>query len=65
MIAEFDSLLQHLKSLLSAKRYDAAIARCRGDVRKAAVLLDIAPATVYRRIRSWRDDEPKDAATGA
>ena len=40
---------------------EAAVERCGGDVRKAAVLLGIAPATVYRRLRVWRGDETPGA----
>ncbi len=31
-----------------------AIELCGGDVRKAAVFLGIAPATIYRKLKSWR-----------
>jgi DNA-binding NtrC family response regulator len=34
-----------------------AIRLCGGDVRKAAVFLGIAPATVYRKLKKWELDE--------
>lgn len=34
-----------------------AIRLCGGDVRKAAVFLGIAPATVYRKLKKWQLDE--------
>jgi len=33
-----------------------AIRLCGGDVRKAAVFLGIAPATVYRKLKKWQID---------
>ncbi len=41
---------------------ETAIMRCGGDVRRAAVLLDIAPATIYRRLRAWRGTDAEETS---
>ena len=40
---------------LEREAIEKAIELCGGDVRKAAVFLGIAPATIYRKLKSWRD----------
>ena len=44
-------------SEIEREAIEHAVERCGGDVRKAAVLLGVAPATIYRRLRAWREDE--------
>ena len=50
-----EDLAKAIRPLADVERetITAAVKRCGGDVRKAAVLLGIAPATIYRRLRAW------------
>ncbi len=50
-----EDLAKAIRPLADVERetISAAVHRCGGDVRKAAVLLGIAPATIYRRLRAW------------
>ncbi len=34
---------------------ESAVAKCGGDVRKAAVFLGVSPATIYRKQKTWRE----------
>lgn len=36
---------------------ERAIEFCKGDVAKAALLLEVSASTIYRKLRSWKDDE--------
>ena len=62
------TLARSIRPLAEVERQaiETAIVRCGGDVRLAAVLLGIAPATISRRLRAWRGagDEPGAAADG-
>lgn len=40
-------------SVIEREAIEHALGLCGGDVRKAAVFLDIAPATIYRKLKSW------------
>ena len=59
-ITELASLIRPLADL-EREAIEQAIDLCGGDVRKAAVFLGIAPATIYRRRKAW-DDEAKAGA---
>lgn len=50
-----DQLAQRIRPLSEVEReaIEQALGFCEGDVRKAAVFLDIAPATIYRKLKSW------------
>ena len=50
-----DRLAEEIKPLSEVEReaIEHALERCDGDVRKAAVFLDIAPATIYRKRKAW------------
>lgn len=50
-----DQLAQKIRPLSEVEReaIEQALGFCEGDVRKAAVFLDIAPATIYRKLKSW------------
>ena len=52
-----DGLAQTIRPLHVVERetIEAAIEVCGGDVRKAAVFLDIAPATIYRKRKAWEE----------
>ncbi len=38
-----------------------AIALCEGNVPKAAVYLNVAPSTIYRKIKQWEKTLAKDS----
>ncbi len=50
-----DELAQQIRPLAEIEReaIERALGLCAGDVRKAAVFLEIAPATIYRKLKSW------------
>lgn len=50
-----DQLAKNIRPLSEVERetIEQALSYCEGDVRKAAVFLDIAPATIYRKLKSW------------
>lgn len=50
-----DLLAEQIRSLSEVERetIERALELCDGDVRKAAVFLDIAPATIYRKLKAW------------
>jgi DNA-binding NtrC family response regulator len=52
-----DSLADKIEPLAAIERQaiERALHLCAGDVRKAAVFLEIAPATIYRRLKSWKE----------
>jgi two-component system repressor protein LuxO len=54
--ASLESLAQRIRPLAEVEReaIEQALRLCHGDVRKAAVFLDISPATVYRKLKSWQ-----------
>jgi two-component system repressor protein LuxO len=37
---------------------ERAVDLCAGDVRKAAVFLNLSPATIYRKQKQWRANAP-------
>ena len=53
-----DLLAEQIRPLAVIEReaIERALDLCHGDVRKAAVFLDIAPATIYRKLKSWGVD---------
>ena len=50
-----DRLAETIRPLSEIEReaIEHALELCEGDVRKAAVFLDIAPATIYRKLKAW------------
>lgn len=54
---DLGSLATQIRPLHAVERetIEAAVAACGGDVRKAAVFLDIAPATIYRKRKVWAE----------
>ncbi len=50
-----DVLAEQIRPLSSVERetIERALDLCGGDVRKAAVFLEIAPATIYRKLKTW------------
>ncbi|MGI9451649.1 MAG: sigma-54-dependent transcriptional regulator [Geminicoccaceae bacterium] len=50
-----DQLASQIRPLAEVERdtIEQALRLCDGDVRKAAVFLEIAPATIYRKLKSW------------
>ena len=52
-IAELAKLITPIKEIERAE-IERAVNLCNGDVRKAAVFLGIAPATIYRRQKDWQ-----------
>ncbi|MDH3662921.1 MAG: sigma-54 dependent transcriptional regulator [Alphaproteobacteria bacterium] len=50
-----DQLAGKIRPLAEIEReaIEHALELCDGDVRKAAVFLDIAPATIYRKLKTW------------
>ena len=50
-----DQLAQKIRPLSEVEReaIEEALTLCDGDVRRAAVFLDIAPATIYRKLKAW------------
>jgi len=55
--ATLDQLAGQIRPLSAVEReaIEQALDLCDGDVRKAAVFLDIAPATIYRKLKVWGD----------
>ncbi|NNE85814.1 MAG: sigma-54-dependent Fis family transcriptional regulator [Alphaproteobacteria bacterium] len=53
-IAELAKLIRPIKEIERAE-IERAVSLCDGDVRKAALFLGIAPATIYRRQKDWQD----------
>ncbi len=56
--ADLEELAKTIRPLDDVERetITRAIQLCGGDVRKAAVFLGIAPATVYRKLKKWQLD---------
>lgn len=54
-IAELAQLIRPIKDVERAE-IERAVNLCDGDVRKAAVFLGIAPATIYRRQKDWQEN---------
>jgi DNA-binding NtrC family response regulator len=56
--ASLDQLAEQIRPLSEVERQaiEQALDLCEGDVRKAAVFLDIAPATIYRKLKAWGSD---------
>ena len=50
-----DLLAEQIQPLSEVEReaIERALELCDGDVKKAAVFLDIAPATIYRKLKAW------------
>ena len=53
-LGELAKLIRPLEQI-ERQAIEQATELCGGDVRKAAVFLGIAPATIYRKLKSWRD----------
>jgi two-component system repressor protein LuxO len=53
-----DQLAHQIRPLAEVERQaiGKALDLCAGDVRKAAVFLEIAPATIYRKLKAWGID---------
>ena len=53
-----DELAEQIRplSVIEREAIEHALDLCGGDVRRAAVFLDIAPATIYRKIKLWEQD---------
>ena len=54
-ITQLAALIRPLAEI-EREAIERAIELCGGDVRKAAVFLGIAPATIYRRRKAWEED---------
>ena len=54
-IGELAVLIRPLAEI-EREAIERAIELCGGDVRKAAVFLGIAPATIYRRRKAWEEE---------
>lgn len=54
---DLESLARAIRPLDHVEReaIENALRLCNDDVRKAAVFLNVAPATIYRKLRAWRD----------
>jgi DNA-binding NtrC family response regulator len=52
---QLDRLAERIRPLAEVERrtIEDALDLCAGDVRKAAVFLEIAPATIYRKLKGW------------
>ncbi len=52
----FDRLADEIRPLADVERQaiERALSLCDGDIRKASLFLEIAPATIYRKLKSWR-----------
>ncbi len=57
--ASLDQLAEQIRPLSAIERdaIEHALGLCGGDVRKAAVFLDIAPATIYRKLKAWGSEK--------
>lgn len=57
-IRALDQLANQIRPLADVERdtIERALGLCDGDVRKAAVFLEIAPATIYRKLKNWGVD---------
>jgi two-component system repressor protein LuxO len=57
--AEIGELAKLIRPLAELEReaIERAVELCGGDVRKAAVFLGIAPATIYRRKKTWEEQD--------
>ena len=53
-IAELSRQIRPLADVMR-ESIERAVDLCGGDVRKAAVLLDVSPATIYRKQKAWRE----------
>jgi two-component system repressor protein LuxO len=51
-----DRLADEIRPLADVERQaiERALSLCDGDIRKASLFLEIAPATIYRKLKSWR-----------
>ena len=58
-----DFLYKNIKPLQDVERnaIQHAIDLCDGNIPKAAVFLDVAPSTIYRKIKHWEKTLAKDA----
>lgn len=56
-----DQLASQIRPLAEVERetIERALGLCDGDVRKAAVFLEIAPATIYRKLKNWDLDSKR------
>lgn len=53
-LSQLGDLIQPL-SVVERRAIENALELCGGDVRRAALFLDIAPATIYRKLKSWAE----------
>ncbi|MGI9507455.1 MAG: helix-turn-helix domain-containing protein [Geminicoccaceae bacterium] len=53
-----DQLAEQIRplSIVERETIEHALELCGGDVRRAAVFLDIAPATIYRKLKLWESE---------
>ena len=53
-----DQLAEQIRplSVIERETIEHALKICSGDVRRAAVFLDIAPATIYRKLKLWESE---------
>ena len=59
-IRHFVELLERLDVAAAegpATLIQAALDACDGNVPRAAVLLEISPSTIYRKLQTWQDGE--------
>lgn len=54
--ADLHALARLIRPLADVERehIEHAVSLCDGDVRRAAVFLDVSPATIYRKLKQWR-----------
>lgn len=57
-VLTLDQLAEQIRPLSAIERetIEHALELCGGDVRRAAVFLDIAPATIYRKLKLWENE---------
>lgn len=57
-VRALDILAEQIRPLAEVERetIEQALDLCDGDVRKAAVFLEIAPATIYRKLKVWEQE---------
>lgn len=53
------SALAHIRPLWQVEReaIEDAIARCNGNIPRAAAFLEVAPSTLYRKLQAWESDK--------
>ncbi len=58
--SDLNALAQVIRPMHEVERetIERAVDLCAGDVRKAAVFLNLSPATIYRKQKQWRANAP-------